>query len=233
MNATKVILVFSTVGLLGFACAQMKQNLPQGGVGDTLASGAGKAAEIAEKSKKCDALKEMKVAVEEEVAIGGAVAVNWVAKGGGVVVDVPTSGNLKDAKGLNVAKTPKNDLNRYLNRIGKNLAAQSSRPSLDWTFGVLESEGFNAFSAPGGYALVTRGLLKQVDIEAQQADVLAQEISHMTERHAMTLYSNVKANQCRAAIAGDIGGELAAPLTASFEGLISGSSGGFLDLNDV
>ena len=45
-----------------------------------------------------------------------------------------------------------------VNLVGRWLASRSSRPELPWTFGVIDDGEINAFAAPGGYILVTRGL---------------------------------------------------------------------------
>jgi beta-barrel assembly-enhancing protease len=87
-------------------------------------------------------------------------------------------------------------LHVQLNQIGKNLAAQSSRPNLPWTFGVLRSEGLNAVSGPGGYVFVSEGLLARLDNEAQLAGVLAHEIAHITGKHALHEYQAYLVEQC-------------------------------------
>jgi predicted Zn-dependent protease len=74
------------------------------------------------------------------------------------------------------------DLQRYVNRLGRWISLQSSRPHLPWTFGVLDDPGFNAFAAPGGYVFVTKGLVDRVD-EGELAGILAHEITHVTARH--------------------------------------------------
>lgn len=71
---------------------------------------------------------------------------------------------------------------RYVNRLGRWISLQSSRPHLPWTFGVLDDPGFNAFAAPGGYVFITRGLLDRVD-EPGLAGILAHEITHVTAKH--------------------------------------------------
>ena len=73
-------------------------------------------------------------------------------------------------------------LQRYVNRLGRWISLQSSRPQLPWTFGVLDDPGFNAFAAPGGYIFVTKGLVDRVD-EAELAGILAHEITHVTAKH--------------------------------------------------
>lgn len=148
--------------------------------------------------KECEKIRIVQVPIEEEVEMGGAVALNWVAQGGGLFIDEPklSTEELKDWHNVKIRSTPKNDLTRYINQVGRNLAAQSNRPMLDWTFGVLNSDSMNAFSAPGGYVLVTRGVLLNVDNEAQLAGVLAHEISHITRQHAIKTYRKVREQTC-------------------------------------
>lgn len=136
-----------------------------------------------EMKKDCEALKARTISFEEETAFGGAVSVNWVSQGGGLT-------DRQDARALHV----------QLNKIGKNLAAQSSRPNLPWTFGVLQSEGVNAVSGPGGYVFVSEGLLARLDNEAQLAGVLAHEIAHITGKHAMHEYQRYLVKQCEGAV---------------------------------
>lgn len=78
-------------------------------------------------------------------------------------------------------------LQRYVNKVGRHVAAQSSRPDLRWTFGVIESPSVNAFAAPGGYIFVTRGLYTLLQSEAELAGVLAHEIGHVNARHHVRL----------------------------------------------
>jgi predicted Zn-dependent protease len=60
---------------------------------------------------------------------------------------------------------------------------QTERPDLPWHFGVLDTPSINAFAAPGGYVLITRGLYEILDNEAQLAGVLGHEIGHIVKRH--------------------------------------------------
>ena len=72
---------------------------------------------------------------------------------------------------------------QYVNRIGRWLALQTDRPDLPWQFGVLDDNDVNAFAAPGGYVFITKGLLAQMNSEAELAGVLAHEISHVLRKH--------------------------------------------------
>lgn len=74
-------------------------------------------------------------------------------------------------------------LQHRLNQVGVWIALQSSRPELPWRFAAVESETINAFAAPGGTILVTRGMLNHVTNEAELACVLGHEIGHVTRRH--------------------------------------------------
>ena len=73
---------------------------------------------------------------------------------------------------------------RRVNRVGRWLASHTARPELPWTFGVIDTPEINAFAAPGGYVLVTRGMYELVDANDDQelAGVLAHELSHVVQR---------------------------------------------------
>jgi len=83
------------------------------------------------------------------------------------------------------------ELQRYVNDVGYWVASRSSRKDLPWTFGVIDSEGINAFAAPGGYVVITLGLYKLLENEAQLAGVLAHEISHVVEKHHLEALQKV------------------------------------------
>jgi predicted Zn-dependent protease len=72
---------------------------------------------------------------------------------------------------------------RYVNHVGRWLAAQTERPDLPWQFGVLDAPQVNAFAVPGGTIFVTRGLLERMRSEAELAGVLAHEIAHVLQKH--------------------------------------------------
>ena len=69
-----------------------------------------------------------------------------------------------------------------VNRVGRWLASHSSRPELPWSFGVLDSSEVNAFAAPGGYILITRGMYQLLGDDAEVAAVLGHEIGHVVQR---------------------------------------------------
>jgi predicted Zn-dependent protease len=78
-------------------------------------------------------------------------------------------------------------LQKYVNQVGRWVASQSERPYLPWHFGVIESEDLNAFAAPGGYVLITKGLYRQLKNESELAGVLGHEIGHVIKKHQLKL----------------------------------------------
>ncbi|MES2502009.1 MAG: M48 family metalloprotease [Pseudomonadota bacterium] len=87
---------------------------------------------------------------------------------------------------LGAAPLVKNDaLQKYVNKVGRIVANQSERADLPWKFGVIESADLNAFAAPGGYVLITKGLYLQLTNEAQLAGVLGHEIAHIVQKHQL------------------------------------------------
>jgi predicted Zn-dependent protease len=50
---------------------------------------------------------------------------------------------------------------------------------------VLDTDGVNAFATPGGYVFITRGMLLRMRDEAELAGVLAHEVTHVVEKHAL------------------------------------------------
>lgn len=74
-------------------------------------------------------------------------------------------------------------LQQYVNKVGRWVANQSERSELPWHFGVIDSNDINAFAAPGGYVLITKGLYQRLGNEAQLAGVLGHEIAHVVQKH--------------------------------------------------
>jgi hypothetical protein len=68
-----------------------------------------------------------------------------------------------------------------VNLVGRWLASQTSRPELPWSFGVIDTPELNAFAAPGGFILVTRGLYQLLSSDGEVAAVLGHEISHCVQ----------------------------------------------------
>lgn len=83
-------------------------------------------------------------------------------------------------------------VHKYVSLVGKNLAGISTRPNLQWTFIVLDTDGVNAFAAPGGFVHITRGALALCANEAELAGVLGHEITHITAKHTINAIKKSK-----------------------------------------
>jgi beta-barrel assembly-enhancing protease len=105
------------------------------------------------------------IAYKEEKAIGGRLAVEVFSRYGGAYNDP--------------------ELLRYINLVGQAVADVSNRPDIDYHFAILNTDFPNAFATPGGYVFVSIGLLKMIQNEAQLAGVLAHEVAHISQKHAL------------------------------------------------
>jgi len=74
---------------------------------------------------------------------------------------------------------------KYVSLVGGVLAQASSRPNLDWKFIVLDTDGVNAYAAPGGLVHITRGLLGLIKNESELAGILGHEITHVVDKHTV------------------------------------------------
>lgn len=73
----------------------------------------------------------------------------------------------------------------YVSGVGGRLAQVAERPELPYEFKVLNDSTPNAFALPGGFVAITRGLLVNLENEAQLAAVLGHEIGHVTARDSV------------------------------------------------
>ena len=129
-------------------------------------------------AKKAQDLRDLQMTDQEEQELGAAVS-ERIRTRYGVAQDAA--------------------VHRYLALVGGALAQGSTRPALPWAFVVLDTDGVNAFAAPGGYVHITRGALALIKNEAELAGVLAHEIVHVTEKHTIRAIQKSKAVQMGAA----------------------------------
>lgn len=100
-----------------------------------------------------------------------------------------------------------------VNLVGRWLASQTARPGLPWTFGVIDDAEINAFAAPGGYVLLTRGLYELLADDAELAAVLAHELAHVVQRDHFEV---IRRQQVRAAGKEALMAEVSAPGPAAW-----------------
>lgn len=75
------------------------------------------------------------------------------------------------------------ELTAFVQTVGKRLAAVSDRPDLPYEFVVLNDSVPNAWAMPGGKIAFNRGLLYELNSEAELAAVMGHEIVHAAARH--------------------------------------------------
>jgi predicted Zn-dependent protease len=118
-------------------------------------------------------------------------------------------------------------LTDYLNTLGQYLALCSDRPE---TFGgyhflVMDSNDINAFAAPGGLILVSRGMIQCCRDESALAAVLAHEVAHVSLNHGLQAISKSRLTAAATILgseaAKNLGSKDLADLTKTFEDSIS------------
>ncbi len=91
------------------------------------------------------------------------------------------------------------ELVERVNRIGQTLAeiarqletrarfGQDGPAPFEYTFRIVDEKDVNAFSVPGGFIFINKGLLDFVSSDDELAGVIAHEIVHASHRHVMEL----------------------------------------------
>jgi predicted Zn-dependent protease len=90
-------------------------------------------------------------------------------------------GPYRQAQGGDYVVEP--ELTRYVQSVGDRIAAVSDR-KLPYEFEVLNDSTPNAWALPGGKISINRGLLVELETEAELAAVLAHEVVHAAARHS-------------------------------------------------
>jgi len=95
----------------------------------------------------------------------------------------------------------------YVNLVGQRVAKVSDLPNEEFKFFVIDDEAINAFTTGCCNVYVNRGLLLNINSEAELAGVLGHEIGHVTARHP--------ARRQTRGVAASLGAMAAAILTGS------------------
>ncbi|MCG8673587.1 MAG: M48 family metalloprotease [Pseudomonadales bacterium] len=80
-------------------------------------------------------------------------------------------------------------LNKYINGIGQSLAANTHRQQMPYSFQAVNANYINAYAFPGGTIAVTRGILVNLNNEAELAGLLGHELGHVNARHTASRMS--------------------------------------------
>ena len=83
-------------------------------------------------------------------------------------------------------------LEAYLNQVVAKLKPEATPANLNLRVKVIKNPYLNAFAYPNGLIYIHTGLLARMDNEAQLAAVLAHEMTHCIQRHALQAFRKVK-----------------------------------------
>jgi predicted Zn-dependent protease len=78
---------------------------------------------------------------------------------------------------------------------GTEMGKISHRPNLEYHLRVLDSPVVNAFAVPGGYIYLTRGILAQLNNEAELVGIIGHELGHIAARHTVSQQSKQQLGQ--------------------------------------
>jgi len=83
----------------------------------------------------------------------------------------------------------------FVQQKGNELAKVSDWSGLQYHVKVLDSPVVNAFAVPGGYIYLTRGILAQINNEAELAGIIGHEMGHIAARHSVSQMSKQQVGQ--------------------------------------
>jgi predicted Zn-dependent protease len=75
-------------------------------------------------------------------------------------------------------------LQAYIGQVGQRVLREAESSPFTFHFTVVDDAMINAFAVPGGYVYITRGMLAELNSEAELATVLGHEIAHITSHHS-------------------------------------------------
>lgn len=77
------------------------------------------------------------------------------------------------------------DVNERVKKILRKIVAVCDRQDLVYTIRVIDEDELNAFSLPGGYIYIYKGLIDKVDNDDQLAGVIGHEVAHVVAKHTL------------------------------------------------
>ena len=116
--------------------------------------------------------------------------------------------------------------NQYINLVGQTVAQASDKPETfkGYHFLILDTDEINAFAAPGGLIMVSRGLLRCCKSEDALASVLAHEVGHVQLGHGMGAIRGSRYTSlgkiAGVELAKNLGGEQLAQAAEIFDGTV-------------
>jgi predicted Zn-dependent protease len=87
------------------------------------------------------------------------------------------------------------NIQNFIQAKGTEMGKISHRPKMEYHVKVVDSPVVNAFAVAGGYIYLTRGILAQLNNEAEMAGVLGHEMGHVAARHTVSQQSKQQLGQ--------------------------------------
>ena len=75
-------------------------------------------------------------------------------------------------------------LQAYVTQVGRRVLQESESSPFEFQFTIVNDPMVNAFAVPGGFVYVARGILAELNSEAELAVILGHEIGHVTSHHS-------------------------------------------------
>ncbi len=102
-------------------------------------------------------------------------------------------------------------LQSWVQAKGTEMGKLSHRPNLEYHVKVVDSPVVNAFAVPGGYIYLTRGIMANLNNEAEFIGVLGHEMGHIAARHSVSQQTKQQLGTLLL-----IGGMIASPKFANY-----------------
>jgi predicted Zn-dependent protease len=97
--------------------------------------------------------------------------------------EIETGRKVDDEIGQKLGFYTEPKLQAYVSEIGRRLIRAGNPRSFEYAIKIVDMPEANAFASMGGFVYITRGMLVDLNSEAELAGVLAHEIAHISHRH--------------------------------------------------
>jgi predicted Zn-dependent protease len=95
---------------------------------------------------------------------------------------------------------------RYITQVSQQMSTKSHRPNMPYNFNAVNATYVNAYAFPGGTVAATRGILVELENEAELAGLMGHELGHINARHSAQRASQTMLTEALVAAGGAIVG---------------------------
>ncbi|MBL8955773.1 MAG: hypothetical protein JNK82_33675 [Myxococcaceae bacterium] len=200
MRRLLVVVLLASCSTSSSAGRDRPRSQANGALEEQLATQAAQLRDATERAKaECEPLATAPVAADEVRIMGTSAAEASARRGKGLYLDgLDASPREVASKGL--PKGPKNDVTAYVQVVGAWVAQGTSRKAVPWAFALVDDDDVWSSSTMSGHVLVSVGMLRLVQNEAQLAGVLAREIALVAARAQERQYMRARHAACNQAL---------------------------------